>query len=149
MLPTADNMSGRLQKARTADQVQKVAGQALADFEESAGTEPGSAGKPDKTLPGNVSVTDGVDLLTQRPTDKTEQQECYSGKRKSYTHKVDIVTNSKGLALGITELAPGSRHDLALLRESEPDLGLIARCMRGESAAMVIVEHLYKGASAG
>ena len=139
MLPTADNMTARLQKARTADQVQKVAGQALADFEEAAGAEPGSAGKPGKTLPGNVSSTDGVDIPEQRPTDKVEQKECYSGKRKSHTRKVDMVTNSEGLALGMTELAPGSKHDLALLRESEPDLGLVTRCMKGQSWAMEVV----------
>ena len=145
MLPTADNMTARLQKARTEDQVQKVAGQALADFEEAAGAEPGSAGKPGKTLPGNVSSTDGVDIPKERPTDKVEQKECYSGKRKSHTSKVDMVTNSEGLALGMTELAPGSKHDLALLRESEPDLGLITRCVKGQSAAMVIVELFDKG----
>ena len=145
MLPTADNMTARLQKARTADQVQKVAGQALADFEEAAGAEPGSAGKPGKTLPGNVSSTDGVDIPEQRPTDKVEQKECYSSKRKSHTRKVDMVTNSEGLALGMTELAPGSKHDLALLRESEPDLGLVTRCMKGQSWAMAVVELLDKG----
>ena len=80
LLPTGDNMAERLRKARTSGRVQSAAAEALADLEKAAGAEPGSAGRPGETLPGNAALTDGVELRVQRSTDKEERDECYSGK---------------------------------------------------------------------
>ena len=80
LLPTGDNMAERLRKARTSGQVQSAAAEALADLEKAAGAEPGSAGRPGETLPGNAALIDGVELRVQRSTDKEERDECYSGK---------------------------------------------------------------------
>ena len=145
LLPTADRISEELQNARTEDQIQRVFNKLLRRLEKIAGFKLGSAGDPGPTLPGNIAITDGVELRVQRPTDKDERDACYSGKKKDTTRKSDAISNAKGALLGHSDLAPGSTHDLTLLRESEPDLGLITRCMKGESAAMQIIEFVDKG----
>ena len=63
--------------AETEEEIQQVA----------AGVKPGSAGDPGKTLPGNVKTTDGMEVPVERPTDKDERDECYSGKKKRTTRK--------------------------------------------------------------
>lgn len=145
MTPTADNLSEMLQKAETEEEVQQVAARALNKLEVAAGVKPGSAGRPGKTLPGNVLSWDGVEVLVERPTDKDERKDCHSGKAKTTTRKSDMAFTRSGLLIGHSGFAPGSTHDLTLLRQSEPDLGLITKCIRGKSDAMKITELADKG----
>ena len=56
-----------------------------------------------------------------------------------------MITNAEGPVPGHSDLVPGRAHDMAILRESEPDLGLVTRCMRVESGAMQITEYVDKG----
>ena len=145
LLPTGDRMSEKLRKAKTVAEVQSAAAEVLGELEEAAGAEPGSAGSPGETLPDDSSLIDGVELRKQRSTNKAERDASYSGKKKDYTCKSDMITNTEGVVLGHSDLAPGRTHDLTLLRESEPDLGLITRCAKGKSGAMQVTEFVDKG----
>lgn len=145
LLPTADRVSKELQNARTEDQIQRVFNKMLRRLEEIAGFKLGSAGDPGQTMPGNITTTDGMDVPVERPTDKDERDKTYSGKRKRPTRKSNLTTNVKGAILGHSGLEPGSTHDLTVSRKSEPDLGMITRCMKGESGAMQIIEFVDKG----
>ena len=145
LLPTADRVSEKLREARTEAQIQAVFGKLLRRLEEIAGFKLDSAGDPGRTVPGGVTGTDGMEMPPERATDKKERDESYSGKKKRYTYKSNVTTNAKGALLGHSGLEPGSTHELAVSRKSEPDLGMITRCMKGESGAMQITELVDKG----
>ena len=145
LLPTGDNMAGRIMGARTADGVQRAAAGALAGLEEAAGAEPGSAGRPGKTLPRGTVVHDGTHVPRERAKDREERDASYSGKKKAYTNNVVLTTNRNGLIIGVSGYAPGSTHDLTLLRESGAGPGLVTRCMEGRSSAMRVVELVDRG----
>ena len=140
LLPTGDNMAERIRRARTADQVQQAAAGALAGLEEAAGAEPGSAGRPGRTLPRGTVMHDGTHVPRERAKDRAERDASYPGRKKAYTNNVVLTTNRGGLIIGVSGYAPGSTHDLTLLRGSGADLGLVTRCMEGRSSAMRVVE---------
>ena len=145
VLPTGDNIHDRVSKADTVEEVQSVNAEAMEDFEKAAGAAPGSAGRPGKTLPHNRIIHDGTHVPRQRPKDKDERRDCYSGKKKRCTDNVVLTVNSRGVILCISDYAPGSTHDLALLRSSKQDLGLVTRCLEGKSQAMKCYEYGDKG----
>ena len=142
---TADNLAADLKKAKTPEEVQQVAANALTKLEKAAGVEPGSAGKPGKTLPGNILMHDGTHVPKERAKDENERDASYSGKKKTYTNNVVVTTSRDGLAVGVSAYAPGSTNDITLMRESEPDLGLVTQCLKGESDAMKMREFVDKG----
>ena len=145
ILPTGDNLADRMSKARTVEQVQSVSNEAMEDLEKLAGAEPGSAGRPGKTLPHNRLIHDGTHIPRQRPKDKGERKDYYSGKKKRHTDNIVCTVNSNGAILWISELMPGSTHDLSVLRTSKQDLGLVTSCLKGESRAMKCDEYGDKG----
>ena len=66
--PTADNLAADLKKAKTPEEAQLVAANALAKLE-AAGVEPGSAGKPGKMLPGDILMHNGTHVPKERAKD--------------------------------------------------------------------------------
>ena len=132
LLPTTDRVSEKLREAGTEAQIQAVFGKLLRRLE-IVGFKLGSAGDPGQTVPGGVTSADGMEVPRERSTNKVERGESYSGKKKRHTHKSNVTTNAKGALLGHSGLEPGSTHDLAVSRKSEPDLGMITRCMEGKS----------------
>ena len=144
-LPTGDNIGDRLCNASTVKQVQSASADALADFEKAAGVEPGSTGKPGKTLPHNRIIHDGTHIPIQRPKDKNERKDCYSGKKKRHTNNVVFTVNSRDEILWISDCVPGSTHDITLLRSSKQNLGPVTRCLEGKSGAMQCYEYGDKG----
>lgn len=56
-----------------------------------------------------------------------------------------VTTNRDGLAIGVNDYVPGSTNYITLLRESEPDLGIVTQCLKGESDAITIREFVDKG----
>ena len=145
LLPTADRVSEKLREARTETQIRAVFGKLLRRLEEVAGFELGSAGDPGQTVPGGMTGTDGMEVPVERAAKKKERDASYSGKKKRHTCKSNVTVNAKGALLGHSGLEPGSTHDLTVSRKSEPDLGMITRCMKGESEAMQITELVDKG----
>lgn len=66
----------------------------------------------------NVWV-DGTERRVQRPKDDDEQRTYYSGKKKAHTGKHLITNDHRKYILHLSELAPGSKHDYQMFKESE------------------------------
>lgn len=63
---------------------------------------------------------DGTERPTQRPKDKDEQKNKYSGKKKRHTTK-NIVITDKNKRIGfLSKTASGKEHDFTLLKEYAP-----------------------------
>ncbi len=105
MLPTPDAVSRKIRNARTIKEVKKIV--------------------PDLTV-----IVDGTHIDIQRPTDKEPRKEAYSGKKKSFTRNVQVLASKSGLTLYASESAPGSAHDLTMIRDNPPDLGILTARMR-------------------
>ena len=84
----------------------------------------------EELLPGNIVMLDGTHLPVQRPQDKDVRKKAYSGKKKSCTANTTIMTNRDGLIIYAGPARPGSTHDLTILRQDDPDLGVITRSMK-------------------
>jgi hypothetical protein len=87
-----------------------------------------------EAFPEVALVIDAKEQRIERPSGKDEegnsrQKPYYSGKKKAHTVKTQIAVAPDGFIEGISESAPGSVHDLTLLRGTklllklEPDEG--------------------------
>ena len=61
--------------------------------------------------------------------DKDRRKADYSGKKKAFTFNTNILTDTRKRILWISGTAPGSTHDLTLLKEDPPDLGMLTWIM--------------------
>jgi DDE superfamily endonuclease len=75
-------------------------------------------------------LIDGKEQAFRRPQGWDQQKPFYSGKKKRHTVKNQIVCTPEGRIGGVSETAPGSTHDLTLMRED----GILDRLDEGESA---------------
>lgn len=74
---------------------------------------------PDQTTcPDYLAIVDATEQRVERAHDDTIQKRFYSGKRKCHTIKTQIVVNEFGRIRHLSDSAPGSTHDLTLLRQS-------------------------------
>ncbi len=105
ILPTPDAVSRKIRNARTIKEVKKIV--------------------PDLTV-----IVDGTHIDIQRPTDKEPRKEAYSGKKKSFTRNTQVIADKKGLAMYASKSAPGSTHDLTMIKNNPPDLGILTARMR-------------------
>jgi hypothetical protein len=65
-------------------------------------------------------ILDATERFIQRPKDKEEQKEKYSGKKKRHSEKYTVITNAennKVIYLGPT--TPGKRHDKKMVDEED------------------------------
>ena len=79
----------------------------------------------EKLVPGGIIIPDGTETPKQRPGNNEVQKEYYSGKKKRHTVKNTVITNIERLFLYLGPAQKGKMHDLSMLREEDPDLGLI------------------------
>ncbi len=69
-------------------------------------------------MEGEESIyIDGTEQPIRRPTDKVEQKENYSGKKKRHTGKILVVTNEEDRIIGITTAYVGKSHDFGMMKE--------------------------------
>ena len=73
-------------------------------------------------------MLDGTYVPVDRSGDKDRRRSDYSGK-KAFTFNTSILTDTRKRILWIGGTAPGSTHDLTLLKEDTPDLGMLTRIM--------------------
>lgn len=84
--------------------------------------------------PDQVAIIDATEQRVQRSQDYPTQKAHYSGKKKAHTRKTQVVVNERGRIRHISDSAPGSTHDLTLLRQSgvikqlPPGLTAMADC---------------------
>jgi hypothetical protein len=84
-------------------------------------------------------LIDGKEQPFRRPRDWEQQKPFYSGKKKRHTVKNQVVCRPDGRIGAVSATAPGSAHDLTILRGD----GLLGRLEAGEGA---MADKAYTGA---
>lgn len=84
---------------------------------------------PDSTTRKVAVVLDGMHVLVDRSNDKDRRRADYSGKKKAFTFNTNVITDTRKRILWLGGTASGSTHDLTLLKEDSPDLGMLIRIM--------------------
>ena len=79
---------------------------------------------------GGAGESQGGDSEREAPGYPSHQRPYYSGKKKAHTLKTQVAVRPDGLIEAVSDSAPGSTHDLTLLRET----GLLDRLGEGEGA---------------
>ena len=98
ILPTADFMTDRLQNAESLDEIREI-------------------------LPDLHILIDGTHIPRQRPGDKGERKQAYSGKKKRFSFNIQVITNYMGLILNMSDAVNGSTHDYTLFKNHLAGLG--------------------------
>jgi hypothetical protein len=75
-------------------------------------------------------LIDGKEQPFRRPQGWDRQKPFYSGKKKRHTVKNQIVCTPEGRIGGVSDTAPGSTHDLTMMRQD----GTLDRLDEGEAA---------------
>lgn len=68
-------------------------------------------------------VIDATEQRIQRPGDKDEQKDCYSGKKKAHTLKAMVISTKSKVIKYLSRSYQGKQHDFSLLKiEFPPEL---------------------------
>ena len=106
ILPTPDTVSRRIRNARTIEWVKEIV--------------------PDLTV-----IVDGTHIDIQRPLDKEPRKGGVLGQEEGlYAQHPRVIADKKGLATYASESAPGSAHDLTMIKNNPSDLGTLTARMR-------------------
>ena len=84
----------------------------------------------EELVPDGTITPDGTETPIQRPGNYDVQKEYYSGKKKRHTVKNTIIVNKEQLILYAGRAHPGKIHDLKMLQEDDPDLGIITQTLK-------------------
>jgi hypothetical protein len=68
-------------------------------------------------LAGGRALVDATEQQVYRPEDSNERKECYSGKKKKFTVKTQLVTDGEHHIKAISEGVPGAKSDKKLSDE--------------------------------
>ena len=95
-------------------------------------------------------LVDGTHIQRERPGDGAQRKAAYSGKKKRFTHNVQVITNCVGLILNLSGAAKGSTHDYDLFKKHLAGEGgrwlleLAERCeAMGEKLKLVVGPGIY------
>lgn len=72
----------------------------------------------ERTYPGLLAIVDTTEQHIPRPKDKDQQKRFYSGRKKCYSVKSQIVINAKGVITHTITGVEGRKHDYQILKES-------------------------------
>ena len=101
---------------------------------------------PPDPATGKVTVVlDSTHVRVDRSGDKDRRRSDYSGKKKTFTFNTSILTDTRKRILWLGGTASGSTHDLTLLKEDPPDLGILTRIMSKYDAPEPDRPALYVG----
>ena len=73
--------------------------------------------------PDTFAIIDATEQAVERPKNREQENQHYSGKRRRPTCKTSIVVNEHGVIRGVADSVPGRTHDLTHIRKS----GLLSR----------------------
>lgn len=63
-------------------------------------------------------LVDATEQKVPRPKKKRQRKKYHSGKKKAFTMKTQIMTNSQGLVLHVSKSIPGRKHDYQHFKET-------------------------------
>lgn len=64
-------------------------------------------------------IIDGTERRINRPKDKQEQKQYYSGKKKAHTVNNNVVTHRRGKGVFLSDTYEGKQHDKAICDQEE------------------------------
>jgi hypothetical protein len=64
-------------------------------------------------------IIDGTERRINRPKDKDDQKQYYSGKKKAHTVKNTIITHRRGKVVFLSDTYEGKKHDKAICDEED------------------------------
>jgi len=64
-------------------------------------------------------LIDGTERRINRPKDKEDQKQYYSGKKKAHTVKNNVITHRRGKVVFLSDTYEGKKHDKAICDEEE------------------------------
>ena len=125
ILPTATKITELIKRAKTIQDLKKI--------------------MPKKTI-----IIDGTEVPKQRPQDKDERKNTYSGKKKAFTINTTIISNKDGLIFGAGRSFDGGTHDLTMITEDPIDFGKWSKGMYDkdtpkEDRIQVLADKGYQG----
>ena len=102
----------------------------------------------EKIIPQRRLYIDGTFAKVQRPQEN--QQEYYSGKRKTHTYNTTIISNKDQLIVDIGKSFAGNAHDFTMLKEDPPEFGRWSDSMKDpktnpDSKITLLSDLGYKG----
>ena len=110
VLPTTRRMTQLIRKADTLTDLKKII--------------------PSDPATGKVAVVlNGTHVPVDRSGGRDRRRTDHSGKKKAFTFNTNVITDTRKRILWLGGTAPGSIHDLTLLKEDPPDLGILTRIM--------------------
>lgn len=62
-------------------------------------------------------IIDGTERRINRPTDSAERKQYYSGKKKSFTVKNNVISERRGKVVYLSDTFEGKKHDKAICDE--------------------------------
>ncbi len=90
----------------------------------------------DQFVPDNKHMIDGTEFTMKRPHDNDVQKEYHSGKKEKTTYcKIDDRYKQTGLIIYAGSVYNDKKHDMAMLRLDDPDLGVITERMKSTQTA--------------
>lgn len=66
-------------------------------------------------------LVDGYEIPIERSSDKEEQKDCYSGKKKRHTLIGLVISDLSGRIIYMSDLYPGSQVDMSIFKWELPD----------------------------
>lgn len=64
-------------------------------------------------------IIDGTERRINRPQDKAERKQYYSGKKKAFTVKNHVISQRRGKVVFLSDTYEGNKHDKAIWEEEE------------------------------
>ena len=72
-----------------------------------------------KECPSLEFIIDGTERRVNRPKDKAERKEHYSGKKKTFTVKNNVISQRGGKVLYLSDTYEGKKHDKSICDEED------------------------------
>jgi hypothetical protein len=69
--------------------------------------------------PGLEFIIDGTERRINRPKDKAERKQYYSGKKKTFSVKNNIISQRQGKVVFLSDIYEGKKHDKAICDEED------------------------------
>lgn len=89
-------------------------------------------------------IFDGTEMPIQRPKDADLQKDAYSGKKKTHTGVVLVLSNKKRFILYVSKLYCGKRNDFGIFKEEfEPGLGWFVNYLLMVDLGFIGIAKLY------
>jgi len=96
-----------------------VVNQALGDELQLPERRPAKLAEVLSRCPGLEFFIDGTERPINRPKDKEEQKDYYSGKKKAHTVKNNVITHKGGKVVFLSDTYEGKKHDKKIADEEE------------------------------